>query len=86
METRTESKEKPKCSWCSKSQDDVAALIPTPTDKPGPRSYICDECVAVCDYLLAERGFVNFGKSSDFFANSAYSTNTAIAVQEGAIQ
>jgi epoxyqueuosine reductase QueG len=30
-------------------------LIATPTDKPGPRAYICDECIAVCNSLLEDR-------------------------------
>jgi ATP-dependent Clp protease ATP-binding subunit ClpX len=48
-------KKSPLCSWCSKSQDEVAVLIATPTDKLGPRAYICDECVAVCNSLLEDR-------------------------------
>ena len=51
----TELKKSPLCSWCSKSQDDVDVLIATPTDKPGPRSYICDESLAVCNSLLEDR-------------------------------
>ena len=98
METRTESKEKPQCSWCSKSQDDVAALIATPTDKTGPRAYICDECVAVCNSILDDRGIeviyrrgdsVTYNIGNDNSANSANtanSTNTTNAFQEGAIQ
>jgi ATP-dependent protease Clp ATPase subunit len=42
---------KPQCAWYKKSQDAVAVLIANPTDVH-PRSYICDECVAVCDYVL----------------------------------
>jgi hypothetical protein len=30
----------------------VAKLISSPAD--GPRSYICDECVAVCNSILGE--------------------------------
>jgi ATP-dependent protease Clp ATPase subunit len=47
--------EKPLCSWCHKSQDEVAVLIATPKGLPPPRSYICDECVAVCVRTLEER-------------------------------
>jgi len=49
----TESGEAPRCSWCDKPQGDVAFLIATPTGRP--RAYICDECIAVCDWLLEER-------------------------------
>jgi ClpX C4-type zinc finger len=38
------------CSFCTKSQDDVAQLI------AGPGVFICDECVAICnDVISAER-------------------------------
>ena len=36
------------CSFCGKSQDDVAKLI------AGPEVFICDECVALCNDILAE--------------------------------
>jgi len=36
------------CSFCSKSQAEVAKLI------AGPKVYICDECVSLCDDILAE--------------------------------
>ena len=52
MGTRTEHEKAPLCSWCHKSQDEVAVLIATPTDLPPPRAYICDECVAVCGSIL----------------------------------
>jgi ATP-dependent Clp protease ATP-binding subunit ClpX len=42
-----------RCSWCDKSQGDVALLIATPTGRP--RAHICDECVAVCNSLLKDR-------------------------------
>ena len=35
-----------RCSFCGKSQDDVAALI------AGPSVFICDECVDVCIEVL----------------------------------
>lgn len=38
------------CSFCAKSQHDVAQLI------AGPGVFICDECVAICnDVISAER-------------------------------
>jgi ATP-dependent Clp protease ATP-binding subunit ClpX len=55
VETQTELKETPLCSWCKKSQDEVNVLIATPSDLPLPRSYICDECVAVCNSILEDR-------------------------------
>jgi hypothetical protein len=37
------------CSFCGKSQHDVAKLI------AGPFVFICNECVAMCDDIVAER-------------------------------
>ena len=37
-----------RCSFCNKSQRDVAKLI------SGPAVYICNECVEICDSILAE--------------------------------
>lgn len=36
-----------RCSFCNKSQRDVKKLI------AGPNVYICDECVAICNDILA---------------------------------
>jgi hypothetical protein len=40
----------PKCSFCGKSQTQVKKLI------AGPSVHICNECVALCDDILAEEG------------------------------
>jgi ATP-dependent Clp protease ATP-binding subunit ClpX len=40
-----------KCSFCSKSQREVKKLI------AGPTVYICDECVHVCNDIIAEEPF-----------------------------
>lgn len=37
-----------RCSFCNKSQRDVAKLI------AGPNVYICDECVGICQVILSE--------------------------------
>jgi ATP-dependent Clp protease ATP-binding subunit ClpX len=37
-----------KCSFCGKSQNDVRKLI------AGPACYICDECVELCNDIIAE--------------------------------
>jgi ATP-dependent Clp protease ATP-binding subunit ClpX len=37
-----------KCSFCGKSQNDVRKLI------AGPNVYICDECVELCNDIIAE--------------------------------
>ena len=37
-----------KCSFCNKSQDDVQKLI------AGPAVFICDECLEVCNAIVAE--------------------------------
>ena len=36
-----------RCSFCNKSEHDVLKLI------AGPRVFICNECVEVCDDILA---------------------------------
>jgi len=43
------------CSFCIKDQDDVAKLI------AGPGVYICNECVNLCDLILAEEPAPGFG-------------------------
>jgi ATP-dependent Clp protease ATP-binding subunit ClpX len=37
-----------RCSFCGKSQDEVKRLI------AGPDVYICDECVVLCDEIIAQ--------------------------------
>ena len=37
------------CSFCGKSQHDVAALI------AGPTAFICDECVGLCDNIIEDQ-------------------------------
>ena len=49
---RTGPEESLKCSFCHKAQDAVGKLISSPGDYP--RSYICDECVTVCNSILEE--------------------------------
>lgn len=44
-----------KCSFCSRGQDEVRKLI------AGPTVYICDECVGLCNEIMAEE----FGSSFD---------------------
>ena len=46
----TESGKKPRlvCSFCGKSHTEVKKLI------AGPQVYICNECVALCNDILAE--------------------------------
>ena len=36
------------CSFCGKSQDQVRKII------AGPKVYICDECIDLCDDIIAE--------------------------------
>jgi ATP-dependent Clp protease ATP-binding subunit ClpX len=45
-----------KCSFCGKTQDQVKKLI------AGPEVYICDECVELCNDILAEE-FLEFAKA-----------------------
>jgi ATP-dependent Clp protease ATP-binding subunit ClpX len=41
-----------RCSFCHKTQDQVEKLISSPSDSP--RSYICNECVRVCQQILED--------------------------------
>ena len=40
--------ERLQCSFCGKSQDEVRKLI------AGPKVYICDQCVELCNDILAD--------------------------------
>lgn len=40
-----------RCSFCSKTEDQVDTLISNPSDS---RVFICNECVAVCNSVLEE--------------------------------
>jgi len=42
------------CTFCRKSSDEVAKLL------AGPGVYICDECVACCNDILADQPGVAF--------------------------
>lgn len=46
-------KEKLRCSFCNKSQDEVRKLV------AGPGVYICDECIDLCNEIMEEE----FGES-----------------------
>ena len=39
---------KPRCSFCGKTQDQVRRLI------AGPNAYICDECITLCQEIMAD--------------------------------
>jgi hypothetical protein len=43
------------CSFCCKDKDSVGKLI------AGPGVYICNECVGLCDLILAEQPAGEFG-------------------------
>jgi len=49
---RTGLDESLRCSFCHKAQETVGKLISSPGESP--RSYICDECVTVCNSILEE--------------------------------
>ncbi len=48
MTNDTESRDDLLCSFCGKSQDEVKKLI------AGPSVYICDECIQLCNEIIAE--------------------------------
>ena len=47
------------CSFCVKDKETVAKLI------AGPGVYICDECVGLCNLILAEEPASEFGSWSE---------------------
>jgi ATP-dependent Clp protease ATP-binding subunit ClpX len=49
---RPGNEDNPRCSFCHKAQDAVRRLISSPGDQP--RSYICNECVSVCNSILEQ--------------------------------
>jgi ATP-dependent Clp protease ATP-binding subunit ClpX len=48
-----------RCSFCGKSRDETQRLI------AGPGVYICDECVGLCDLLLADQPTPTFPSLDD---------------------
>ena len=48
-----------RCSFCGKTQDEVKKLI------AGPGVYICDECIRLCDEIIAEDDKENFGNLAE---------------------
>lgn len=48
------------CSFCGKSQEEVKKLI------AGPAVYICDECIELCNDIIAEEVRMEDGLGSDF--------------------
>ena len=42
------------CSFCNKDKDAVAKLV------AGPGVYICDECVGLCNLIIAEKSAPEF--------------------------
>ena len=59
MAVDTTLKTKVNCSFCGKSQADVAKLI------AGPGVYICDECVVLCDNILDNQPLPEFPAMSE---------------------
>ena len=64
------------CSFCGKSQDEVRKLI------AGPTVYICDECIDLCNDIIAEE--CDHDENHQFIVkcaqtrrkSNAFSTNT----------
>ncbi|MBW2066045.1 MAG: ATP-dependent Clp protease ATP-binding subunit ClpX [Deltaproteobacteria bacterium] len=55
MQRKNDSNDDLLCSFCGKSQDEVKKLI------AGPSVYICDECIQLCNEIIAEE----YGQDSD---------------------
>lgn len=60
MSKKNDSNEDLLCSFCGKSQDEVKKLI------AGPSVYICDECIQLCNEIIAEE----YGQESGSEAES----------------
>jgi len=60
MQRKDDSSEDLLCSFCGKSQDEVKKLI------AGPSVYICDECIQLCNEIIAE----DYGQELDTDAAS----------------
>jgi len=45
-----------KCSFCGKGQEEVKKLI------AGPTVYICNECIELCNEIIADELYVDSGK------------------------
>ena len=48
MSKKGDSSDHLRCSFCGKNQDEVKKLI------AGPAVYICDECIELCNEIIAE--------------------------------
>ena len=57
-----------KCSFCGKTRNAVEELF----DGPGGRVRICDQCVAVCNLMMAEKKMA----SQDFNDSNAVKVNS----------
>lgn len=60
-----------RCSFCAKLDADVGKII------AGPGIYICDECVRLCNEILAAGAEADAGRSPANTANTANTADTA---------
>ncbi len=63
-------KDKNMCSFCHKTEDDVRLLIAGPDG-----SFICDECVGICDEILFEELGENYYESRETTDNQIEELN-----------
>ena len=68
------SDDKLRCSFCNKTQDQVRKLIAGPNG-----TYICDECVSVCDEILNEE----FDDYEEFYLPVCNSPRMGVCGYEG---
>jgi ATP-dependent Clp protease ATP-binding subunit ClpX len=86
MKKPSEGSDALRCSFCHKSQDNVAKLISSPSDYP--RSYICDECIFVCQSILDDEEQAQSASKFEKvdFEDLLGGLNAAVVGQEQAIR
>ncbi|MFW5488338.1 MAG: ATP-dependent Clp protease ATP-binding subunit ClpX [Desulfovibrio sp.] len=64
MATKNTTRTELRCTFCNKSQDEVQRLI------AGPDVYICDECVALCNEIIAQENMTEVKEDAELLPPS----------------
>jgi len=68
------------CSFCGKSKDEVARLI------AGPAVFICDECVGLCDEILADEAVRDFPALPDKDVDELFAGMVRLDASRGKVE